>query len=505
MSTRALTAAIVATLFAGCSTPFLNEGATRLQYVRPGAFSNNGQAFRVLEESSNTIEDTIQEGQYFSVSLISAHICNFRESALADMKTMDTTNPGDSNGCSNGVPSKSRRSDRVTRGEIAIVANFGEASSSTGLSMNPTTLGSRGRVIYYSNDVRRSGQLLNAMNVPIYGPRLYSGKPAHFELAMLELDGNEKDNFKALLSGLSDLGSKSYPPSAPILGVLNMLGGTLLTGNSDDVELKFQMRFDPPGPKSGKLPIYSDKLTNGQRVEKSTQALARTSKDLAKNLSKNSEFASAAAEVAIAAEVVATQASNYGSNAIAAMTATKSATDAASRLEKDAAGIPSIAISAADTAKAIKAAAEQVSSLTTEPTAFSNVSRLPLAEGYYAFIREENRDNDPEWQGISIDPARGVVCKKTITKGASDGSSMESCNTYRDRTWFLVRVARETGRSAADIDYGEVLNKFTAELSTQDTMTPAQIRAQTESLLPKLIGIMCRDKQAAGKNGVVCQ
>lgn len=325
---------------------------------------------------------TLKENEYFSISLLSAHICGFRESSFLDIinsRGNDNSNPDgasagkQTNGCTYGGLLKLSSRDRITRGEISIIANAGEYSKSKSLTMNPQDNKNNGRVIYYNDDVRESGQLINAINIPIYGPQQYKGKNFFLELSMLELDNEENEETKALLKSLANIGGKAYPPSAPILAVLNTLGGALLSGNQDDVEARFQMRFDVP------------------------------------------------------------------------------ATD-------------------------------------NSP---SNISRLALAEGYYAFVREENRDLNPDWENICVNEALGELGVTSSAKGKEGKCDI----TYRDRTWFLVRVARENKSAALDNEYGEILGSFLKRLNEYDIADIKGTQAALDDLKEKLTTLNGKPKQ----------
>jgi hypothetical protein len=349
-------------LLNGCANDFLNEGAMRVRLKPAPNKLNSNNLFEGIYFKPDTINlSTIKKGGHFSVSLLSAHICDFRESQGLDFFTLDGSNASKSSsglvthGCTNGGFKPLKNEDRVTRGEIAIVANVGESSNTKSLSTNSTGDTTKGRVIYYGDDVRESGQLINAINLPIYGPKKYNGKNFVFELWMLELDNDENEQIKGLLQSLADLGGKAYPPSAPVLSILNTLGSAFLSGNQDDVEARFQMRFDVPAPNT------------------------------------------------------------------------------------------------------------------------SNIHRLPLAEGYYAFVREENRDISPEWSQFSVNKELGELCKANANGFCIEGSN----NTYRERTWFLVRVARESAESALDIEYGEKMSEF---LKTLDSSSSININKTKNAL-----------------------
>jgi hypothetical protein len=375
--TRPFGAGILALLLSGCTSGFLNEGATKVRsstVASPGETPKFKSIYYKPESQDTSIDKRIiRKGEYFSISLLSAYICGFREGRGLDMFSYDHSNPrGDedapSKGCNYGGAMKIGRDDRVTRGEISILANAGEASNTKSLSINPSDASAKGRVIYYNDDIRESGQLINAVNLPIYGPKEYQGKNVIFELWMLELDNEENNEVRSLLDTLSELGGKAYPPSSPILGVLNTLGGAFLSGNQDDVEARFQMRFDVPA----------------------------------------------------------------GDN--------------------------------------------------------SSIARLVLAEGYYAFVREENRDMNPEWDRFTVNEGMGELCSADAETGKCKS---ENNNTYRDRTWFLVRIARESRESALDIEYGEQLAVFLEQLETHESADLNKTKSALDNLGIELTSLVC--------------
>jgi hypothetical protein len=365
----------------GCASGFLNEGATRVRVSQPG--SDSASAFTALYFRPAAVkESTIDSGKHFSISLMSAYLCGFRESRGLSALTLDSSNPAgpadgvQTEGCTYGGLKPAKSKDRTTRGEISILVNAGESSANVANIINPSDGNSKGRVIYYDDDVRESGQLINAINLPIYGPKAYGGKNFVFDLWMLELDNEEAKQSKTLLSSLAGLGAKAYPPSAPILGVLNTLGGAFLSGNKDDLEARIQMRFDVKAPEDSK------------------------------------------------------------------------------------------------------------------------VVRIPLAEGYYAFVREENRDLNPEWGKFAVNEADGVLCRSTDGKTCVQGEQ----NTYRDRTWFLVRIAKETPEAALDIEYGEELGKFMEKMSTVKTSDINDTKEAINSLGESLRSVVCNKSNGDDKN-----
>lgn len=356
----------------GCATGFLNEGATRLRVSQ--SVSDSASAFRALYFKPAEVNDSIIEsGKHFSISLMSAHICGFRESRGLSALTLDASNPAgaadgvQTEGCTYGGLKPPKSKDRTTRGEISILVNAGESSAKVANIINPSDGNSKGRVIYYDDDVRESGQLINAINLPIYGPKAYTGKNFVFDLWMLELDNDESNQSKTLLSSLAGLGAKAYPPSAPILGVLNTLGGAFLSGNKDDLEARIQMRFDVKAPEDSK------------------------------------------------------------------------------------------------------------------------VVRMPFAEGYYAFVREENRDLNPEWGKFAVNEADGVLCHSADGKTCVQGEQ----NTYRNRTWFLIRIAKEAPDAALELEYGEELSKFLQKLATTNSTDPNDTQAAIDGLGKSLNSLFC--------------
>jgi len=247
-------------LMSGCGQAFLNEGSSQVRGVQA---DGGGVSFKqTYFAPSDAVGSGVvkagspdKPGDAVSVTLLSAFICDFHEmQGLAGILNNNDTSNADAEPCLDGRKSGDGGNavgrERQTRGEIAILANIGERSDTVGLTINPADLGKKARVIYYNDDVRESGQLLNAMNIPIYGPKLYGGKPFILEVTVLELDNDENAQIKSLLSTLAGIGDKAYPPASPILGVLDALGGSLLSGNQDDRELAYQMQFDVKGPTS---------------------------------------------------------------------------------------------------------------------------------------------------------------------------------------------------------------------------------------------------------------
>lgn len=237
---------VLALLAAGCSNNLQhNEGASQIAYSADGAQITS--IFLPYKGAGAVPQDKpIEKGEAFSIKLVSAYICDFRE-GTGSSDWLSRSNSG-ATPCEGGDGNFSLLgSANTTRGEIAIIANAGERSNtSAGLTFDPSDIRNRGRVVYYNEDVRESGQLINALNIPVYGPKTYDGGPFFMDLAILELDNDESEQSRQLLQELANIGSAAYAPGTPVLNLLNTLGGALLGANGDDVELRYQLEFDPP-------------------------------------------------------------------------------------------------------------------------------------------------------------------------------------------------------------------------------------------------------------------
>ncbi len=135
----------------------------------------------------------------------------------------------------------------TVRGEIAIVARVFETGQGELPDFRPSATKKLGRLIYYTEDVRTGGHLLNQSMLPIYGPKTYGGNPLFVQLTVLELDIGEAQQIKALLSTLANLGAKAYAPASPVLKALDALGEQLLSGEQDDIEFSFHFTLNPSG------------------------------------------------------------------------------------------------------------------------------------------------------------------------------------------------------------------------------------------------------------------
>jgi hypothetical protein len=105
--------------------------------------------------------------------------------------------------------------------------------------------------------VRETGQYLNFSNLQVYGPITYEDSPLYIDMAIMELDATEAEKGKTVLQTLASLGGKAYPPADLVLKTLNALGSAVLSGNQDDLEMRFHLNLDPSGGSSkiGRAPL----------------------------------------------------------------------------------------------------------------------------------------------------------------------------------------------------------------------------------------------------------
>jgi len=135
----------------------------------------------------------------------------------------------------------------ASRGEFAIVAKAFEMSSdptlpTSAFDFRPDSA-SGGRVIYYSDDVKRH-QALNFGMVPMFGPVVYNGNPVGISVFLVEID-TTKDNaqMSALLSTIASAGRLASVPGTPLFNMLESLGTSLINANKDDLLLRYDTTF----------------------------------------------------------------------------------------------------------------------------------------------------------------------------------------------------------------------------------------------------------------------
>jgi hypothetical protein len=134
--------------------------------------------------------------------------------------------------------------------EIAVVVRAFEFGKGNDLDFGPKAA-DKGRVVFYSSDVE-PGQVLNFDNMPIYGPVTYEGGPIALDIFVIELDA-ANEQLKALLKTVAKTGSALYAPASPVLAVLDKIGSALLSGGTDDTEMRYTIVLDPQGNAHGGL------------------------------------------------------------------------------------------------------------------------------------------------------------------------------------------------------------------------------------------------------------
>ncbi|MHA2284117.1 MAG: hypothetical protein ACXAC5_25030 [Promethearchaeota archaeon] len=148
-------------------------------------------------------------------------------------------------------------------GEIAVLVQafeFNGDDTTKDFDFGPGGI-EKGRLVFFSNDVEEN-QFLNFDNMPIYGPISYKGNPIGIDIAVIEIDSNS-EQMNALLDTLATAGGQAFPPTAPILSILDELGGSLLTAGTNDIEMRFALALDPPNGYRG---LYYPRVEAGDYV-----------------------------------------------------------------------------------------------------------------------------------------------------------------------------------------------------------------------------------------------
>lgn len=172
------------------------------------------------------VSTTFEENDYISVSLKRAYIETFTEGYIK-RKANDIAG-------SIGQPSP-------VRGQIAIVANVIEKKD----GVETGTSNSKGRVIFYSDDVYE-GQPINESFAPVYGPVRWGGNPVTIELTVMELDQEDNEQIRQILDTAASIGTDlDNIGSAKLIGGLNRIGDAFLTSNADDIMGKYKATFVP--------------------------------------------------------------------------------------------------------------------------------------------------------------------------------------------------------------------------------------------------------------------
>ena len=127
--------------------------------------------------------------------------------------------------------------------QVAVVANAfemcGAATCDGGFDFRPNA-DLDGRVVYFSNDVKRDQRSLSFGAMPMFGPFQYQGNPVGFSLHVVKLANDQSANLSPLLTTLADYGKQSGAALTTEVGaLLNSIGTNLLKGF--DVRL---LRYD---------------------------------------------------------------------------------------------------------------------------------------------------------------------------------------------------------------------------------------------------------------------
>lgn len=195
-----------------------NVGLVDYAYVSPENFSCQTLISSSKYANPKNATNTVQKDSVYEVSLKKAKMDDFN----ADLFS-------------------------ASRGEFAIVAKAFEMSSDPALPTNAFDFrpdsASGGRVIYYSDDVKRH-QALNFGMVPMFGPVIYNGNPVGISVFLVEID-TTKDNaqMSALLSTIASAGRLASVPGTPLFNMLESLGSSLINANKDDLLLRYDTTF----------------------------------------------------------------------------------------------------------------------------------------------------------------------------------------------------------------------------------------------------------------------
>ena len=228
----------------------LNEGLVRMAVPSDPTTGSGKLSPAVFTDHDG--QEIIKVGEDFQITLISAFICDVRE-GLGGFNVFTSTNQ-ESTRCGN------RKSQGLgTRAEVAILAGF-QFRSSNGGNANPEE-----RLVFFSDDIRESGQLLNQVNLPVYGPAPYQLATSKMRVTILELDRQEAEEQSALLEKLSEAGREfASPVQGAVLGVLSSIGEIIIKSNSDDREFRFELMFDTPfGASANQSAIHRLPLREG--------------------------------------------------------------------------------------------------------------------------------------------------------------------------------------------------------------------------------------------------
>lgn len=315
----------------GACASELNEGQVRIG-VPQMATGIDGAGTVTPEVFRSTSGAVIRENDDFMITLISTYICDFREAQTLEF--LSPTNSG-------AIACDDQQSAGTnTRGEIAILAGFGFRDE------NGTGGVPEERLVFLSDDVRETGQLLNFVNLPIYGPVPYKYATSRLRMTILELDQEEAEEQSTFLQAVADAGASfSTPIEGKVIEVLASIGDALIKSNKDDREMRFDVGFDVP---------YSTTVSSTQSTAAPTGTVEQT--DLPDPGTDSN-----------ATEAVPTE--NTTNNTRPETQAT------AGNLSQD--ELP--------------------------------IMRFPLREGYLVLVRREKRDDKDHFKDIKVCPKLGLI------------------------------------------------------------------------------------------------
>lgn len=198
-----------------------------------------------------------------SIRLLRGYICDIRENAnsISELDSVARRGSPGSIKCI-GDSNKGFR----TRGEVAVLAKVSERTTAEGAAFaRGETAPNDARLIYYSEDIRETGQPPNFTNIPLYGPVKYEGHPLILQMHVVELDEAEAVAQQSLLKSLANLGAAAYPPASSALSVLDKVGSAFLSGQQDDLMFDFLVEFDA-GQRPGEPPTSTLSLPLAEGV-----------------------------------------------------------------------------------------------------------------------------------------------------------------------------------------------------------------------------------------------
>jgi hypothetical protein len=243
----------------GRDAPQINGGAIDVRYWDPHKQAFTTTFFdpsdcNIPSGSPNECvlapKSILARGDSVSLRVLRAYICNLPEAAgsFSEFEEYSREFETKTLKCISG-----RNIHFSTRGEVAVLAKVAERKTGAGAVFKQGEIApSDARLIYYSEDMRETGQPPNFANVPLYGPVTYEGSPILVQLHVVELDDAESEAQRSLLTSLAKLGSAAYPPASSALAVLDKVGTAFLSGQQDDLMFDFLVEFDAGESKGGR-------------------------------------------------------------------------------------------------------------------------------------------------------------------------------------------------------------------------------------------------------------